>query len=79
MSYKKRQKVQNADVRITLKMPKTDHTTPILRMLHGLPDASRIAYKIDSICHTSLTAAYPKYLLELLTVYTPARPLHHQT
>ena len=33
--------------------------------------ASRIAYKIDSICHISLTAAYPKYLLETLNcVYT---------
>ena len=37
--------------------------------------SSRIAYKIDSVCHTLLTIAYPKYLLELLTVYTPARPL----
>ena len=57
-------------------MLKTEHTTPLLRMLHWLPISSRIAYKIDSICHTSLTTAYPKYLSELLTVYTSARPLH---
>ena len=37
--------------------------------------SSGIAYKIDSICHTLLTTAYPKFLSELLTVYTPARPL----
>ena len=56
-------------------MPRTEHTTPFLRMLQWLPISSRIAYKIDSICHTSLTIAYPKYLSELLTVYTPVRPL----
>ena len=72
---KKLQKVQNAAVRITLRMPRTEHTTPLLRMLHWLLITSRIAYKIDSICHTSLTTAYPKYLSELLTVYTPARSL----
>ena len=52
-----------------------EHTIPLHRMLHWLSISSRIAYKIDSICHTSLTTAYPKYLSELLTVYTPARPL----
>ena len=45
-------------------------------MLHWIPISSGIAYKIDSICHTSLSIAYPKYFLELLTVYPPARPLH---
>ena len=74
MSYKKLQKVQNEAARITLRMHKTEHTTPLLTMLHWLPIPSRIDYKIDSICHTSLTTAYQKYLLELLTVYTPARP-----
>ena len=44
-------------------------------MLHWLPIPSRIGYKNDSLCHTSLTTAYPKYLSELLNVYTPARPL----
>ena len=56
-------------------MPRTEHTTPLLRMLHWLPIPSRIAYKIDSLCHTALTTAYPKYLSQLLNVYTPARPL----
>ena len=40
-----------------------------------LPIPSRIAYKIDSLCHTALTTAYPQYLSELLNVYTPARLL----
>ena len=62
------QKVQNAAARITLRMPRTEHTTPLLRILHWLPVSNRIAYKIDSICPTSLNTAYPKYLSELLTV-----------
>ena len=44
-------------------------------MLHWLPISSKIAYKIDSLCHTALTTAHPNYLSELLNVYTPARPL----
>ena len=56
-------------------MPRTEHTTPFLRMLHWLPIPSRIAYKTDLLCHTALTTAYPKYQSELLNVYTPARPL----
>ena len=71
----KLQRVQNTAAPITLRMPRTEHTTPLLRMLHWLPIPSRIAYKIDSLCHTALTTAYPKYLSELLNVYTPARPL----
>ena len=41
-------------------MPGTEHTTtPLLRMLDWLP----------------IPTAYPKYLSELLNVYTPARAL----
>ena len=71
----KLQIVQNTAARITLRMPRTEHTTPLLGMLHWLPISSGMAYKIDSLCHTALTTAYPKYLSELLNVYTPARPL----
>ena len=72
---KKLQRVQNTAARITLRMPRTEHTTRLLRMLHWLPIPSSIAYKIDSLCHTALTTAYPKYLSELLNVYTPAKLL----
>ena len=75
MANKKLQKVQNAAASITLRMPRTELTTPLLRMSHWLPIPSRIAYKIDSLCNTALTTAYPKYLSELLNVYKPARPL----
>ena len=71
----KNSRVQNTAAWITLRIPRTEHAMPLLRMLHWLPIPSRIAYKIDSLCHTALTTAYPKYLSELLNVYTPARPL----
>ena len=67
---KKLQRVQNTAERITLRMPRTEHTTPLLRMLQWLPIPSRIAYKTDSLCHTAMITAYPKYLSELLCVYT---------
>ena len=74
MSYSKTPESSNTAARITLRMPRTEHT-PLLRMLHWLPIPNRTAYKIDSLCYTALTTAYPKYLSELLNVYTPARPL----
>ena len=40
----------------------------MLRRRESIP--SRIAYKIDSLCHTALTTAYPNLLSELLNVYT---------
>ena len=61
---KKLQRVQNT----AAWMPKIEHTTFLLRMLHWLPIPSKIAYKIDSLCYTALTIAYPKYLSELLNV-----------
>ena len=67
----KLQRVQNPAARITLRMPRTEHT-PHLRMLHWLPILSRIGDKIDFLCPTALTTAYPKYLSELLNVYIPA-------
>ena len=34
----KLQRVQNTAARITLRMPRAEHTTPLLRMLHSEPD-----------------------------------------
>ena len=54
----KNSRVQNTAARITLRMPRTEHTTPLVKLLHWLPIPSRIAYKIDSLCHTAPTTAY---------------------
>ena len=71
----KNSRVQNTAAWMTLRMPRTEHSTPLMRILHWLQIPSRIGYKIDSLCHTALTTTYPKYLSELLNVYTPAQPL----
>ena len=53
----------------------TDYTKDAKNWTYYASSENRIAYKIDSLCHTALTTAYPKYLSELLNVYTPGRPL----
>ena len=75
MSYSKTPESLKTAARIILKMPRTEHITPLLRMLQRLPIPSKIGYKTDSLCHTELATAYPKYLIELWNVYTTARPL----
>ena len=70
MSNKKLQKVQNAAVRITLRMPRTEHTTPLLRMLHWLPISSRIADKIDYMPYFMDYCIFKISLRTLNCVYT---------
>ena len=72
---RKLKRVHNTAAQVTLRMPRTEHTMSLLRVLHWLPIPSRTVYKIDTLCHTALTTTYPKYLSEFLNVYTPARPL----
>ena len=69
------QKVQNTAARITLRAPRSEHTSPLLRSLHWLPVQKRIKHKVCSICYTTLTGASPKYMSELINVYTPSRCL----
>ena len=69
------QKVQNTAARITLKVPRLAHTSPLLRSLHWLPVQKRIKHKVCSNCYTTLTGASPKYMSELVNVYTPSRCL----
>ena len=74
-SIQRLQKVQNAAARLTLKLRKTEHTTPALKQLHWLPIEARIIYKICLHCHNFFHATSPAYFSELLTIYTPARSL----
>ena len=69
------QKVQNTAARITLRAPRVEHTSPLLCFLHWLPVQKRIKHKVCSICYTTLTGASPKYMSELVNVYTPSRCL----
>ena len=63
------QNVQNTAARITLRVPRSEHTSPLLRSLHWLP------VQVCSICYTTLTGASPKYMSEFVNVYTPSRCL----
>ena len=67
------QKVENTAARITLKVPRVEHTSPLLRSLHWLPVQKRINHKVCSMWYTTLTGASPKYMSELVNVYTPSR------
>ena len=69
------QKVQNTAARITLRAPRAEITSPLLHSFHWLPVQKRIKHKVCSICYTTLTGASPKYMLELVNVYTPSRYL----
>ena len=69
------QKVQNTAARITLRALRAEHTSPLLRSLHWLPVQKRMKHKVCSICYTTLTDASPKYMSELVNVYTPSRCL----
>ena len=69
------QKVQNTAVRITLRAPRAEHTSPLLRSIHWLSVQKRIKHKVCSICYNTLTGASPKYMSELVNVYIPSRCL----
>ena len=74
-SVQRLQKVQNAAARLTLKLRKTEHTTPALKQLHWLPIEARIIYKICLHCHNYFHSSSPAYFSDVLTTYTPARSL----
>ena len=69
------QKLQNCAARLTLRIPRSEHITPHLRNLHWLPVEARIKYKIACLCFGAVHSSGPKYLSDLVNVYTPARSL----
>ena len=71
----KLQKVQNTAARITFRVPRTEHTSSLLRTLHWLPTDCTIKHKISTLCYISSTGSGLKYLSDLLHFHTPARCL----
>ncbi len=69
------QKVQNNAARLTLRLPRSAHVTPLLHSLHWLPIEKRIDYKLSLLCFKSLNDLGPTYLSDLLHLYTPSRQL----
>ncbi len=55
-----------------------DHISPVLSTLHWLPTKHRIDFKILLMTYKALNGLAPQYLSELLSHYSPPRPLRSQ-
>lgn len=73
------QRVQNYAARLIFRRSKFDHITPILFELHWIPVKYRSKYKILLLTYKCLNGLAPKYLVNLLTVYQPARSLRSES
>ncbi len=74
----KLQMVQNAAARVLTRTRKNDHITPVRSTLLWLPIKHRIDFKILLITYKALNGLAPQYLSELLSHYSPPRPLRSQ-
>ncbi len=74
----KLQMVQNATARVLTRTRKYDHITPVLSTLHWLPIKNCIYFKISLTTYKVLNGLAPQYLSELLSHYSPPRPLRSQ-
>ncbi len=72
------QMVQNAEARVLTRTRKNDHISPVLSTLHWLPIKHCIDFKILLITYKALNGLAPQYLSELLSHYSPSRPLPSQ-
>ena len=76
---KRLQHIQNTAARIVTRSNKYQNITPVLISLHWLPVRYRIEYKIALLVYKCLHDLAPAYLINLITVYTPARSLRSGT
>ncbi len=67
-----------AAARVLTRTRKYDHISPVLSTLHWLPTKHRIDFKILLITYKALNGLAPQYLSELLSHYSPSRPLRSQ-
>ncbi len=65
-------------LRVLTRTRKHDHISPVLSTLHWLPTKHRIDFKILLITYKALNGLAPQYLSELLSHYSPPRPLRSQ-
>ncbi len=74
----KLQMVQNAAACVLTRTRKYDHISPVLSTLHRLPVKHCIDFKILLITYKALNGLAPQYWSELLSHYSPPRPLCSQ-
>ncbi len=70
--------VQNAAARVLTRTRKYNHLSPVMSTQHWLPIKHRIDFKIALITYKALNGLAPQYLSELLSHYSPPRPLRSQ-
>lgn len=71
----KLQHIQNSAARLLTKTRKREHITPVLAALHWLPIPYRIDFKVLLTVFKALNGLAPPYISDMLSFYTPTRPL----
>ncbi len=74
----KLQMVQNAAARVLTRTRKYDHISPVMSTMYWLPIKHYIDLKILLITYKALSSLASQYLSELLSHYSPPRPLQSQ-
>ena len=69
------QRIQNVAARIVSRCPRDGCISPILKDLHWLPVKYLILFKILLLTFRSLHCKAPRYLMGLISSYSPARSL----
>ena len=64
---------------LILRRPRSDSATPLLCILHWLPVARRIEFKILVFTYRAVHGDAPKYLCDLICPYTSTRVLRSVT
>ena len=74
------QKVQNYAVKIVSMQPRHAHVTPLFKQFKWLSVENFAKYRIATIVYTCLysSKSVPGYLLDLIKIYIPLRPLRSQ-
>ena len=72
------QRIQNISARITERVRRTAHITPILHKLHWLPVIKRTRFKVLLLTYKALHGLAPAYFSELIQQHTSRRALRSQ-
>ncbi|XP_063808220.1 uncharacterized protein LOC135007766, partial [Pseudophryne corroboree] len=69
------QSILNAAARLIFLTKRTTSTSPLLQALHWLPFPFRIQFKLLTLTYKALTHSSPIYISDLISLYSPTRPL----
>ena len=72
---KRLQRLQHCAARLVTKTKQHEYITPVLKSLDWLPIESRIKFKLLVLVYKCLNGLAPQYLIKLVNVYEPPRPL----